>query len=322
MDYILAQMDHGSRWLWLLDELDSAADSRKVYGGVPTRTDFVGSQSTVAALVQHYATALEGKTYVCQGLSGSGKTTSALYLMHGDINIRPRRAIMIRASDSKDLATSFSSSLGAPDAARIIHRLLVRALVPKDKREPAARVALNSYYDWVVAKLRSAKCYSSGFETELRRIRMRSQHVRQTVFLRTNCVDLPLLIIDGLVESNENSDFVGALYEAVVESKITVLIFVKEETWANQLIKLNGGTQILPVDQVITNPRQDVRRPFTDIPQWTGMLWSLQDIEAFAEMENINDVDLHKGMTPQQVLDAHQMATRLQGEIQDGQDGS
>ena len=320
MDYILAQMDHGSRWLWLLDELDSAADSRKVYGGVPTRTDFVGSQSTVAALVHHYATALEGKTYVCQGLSGSGKTTSALYLMHGDINTRPRRAIMIRASDSKDLATSFSSSLGAPDAARIIHRLLVRALVPKDKREPATRVPLSSYYDWAAAKLRSAQCYSSGFETELRRIR--SQHVRQTVPLRTNCVDLPLLIIDGLVESKENSDFVGALYEAVVESKITVLVFVKEKTWANQLIKLNGGTQILPVNQVITNPRQDVRRPFTDIPQWTGMLWSLQDIKAFAEMENINDVDLHEGMTPQQVLDAHQMATRLQGEIQDGQDGS
>jgi hypothetical protein len=210
--------------------------------------------------------------------------------------------------------------LGAPDAARIVHRLLVRALVPKDKREPASRVPLSSYYDWAAAKLRSAPCYLSGFETELRRIR--SQHVRQTVPLRTNCVDLPLLIIDGLVESNENSDFVGALYEAVVESKITVLVFVKEKTWASQLIKSNGGTQILPVNQVITNPRQDVRRPFTDIPQWTGMLWSLQDIKAFAEMENINDVDLHEGMTPQQVLDAHQMATRLQGEIQDGQDGS
>ena len=107
-------------------------------------------------------------------------------------------------------------------------------------------------------------------------------------------MDLPLLIIDDLVESKENSDFVGALYEAVVESKITVLVFMQEKTWANQLIKLNDGTQILPVNQVIRNPRQDVRRPFTYIPQWTGMLWRLQDIEVFAEMENINDVYRHE----------------------------
>ena len=114
----------------------------------------------------------------------------------------------------------------------------------------------------------------------------------------------------------------GALYEAAVESKITVLIFVKEETWANQLVKLNGGTQILPVDQVILNPRQDVTSPFTDVPQWTGMRWRRQDIEAFAAMENINDVDIQEGMTPQQVLDAHRMARRSQGEIHYGQDGS
>ena len=97
-----------------------------MYGDVPTRTHFVGSQSTIAALVQHYVTALEGKTYICQGLSGCGKTTSALYLTHGDFNIRPRRAIMIRASDSKDLAASFSSSLGAPDAAPIISEIVWR----------------------------------------------------------------------------------------------------------------------------------------------------------------------------------------------------
>ena len=304
----------------MLDELDKAAESRKVYGVLPNRTDVVGSESTVVALVQHYATALAGKTYVCQGISGCGKTTSALYLIHGDINIRPRRAIMIRASDAKDLATSFSRSLGAPDAAPVIPRLLTRALIPENKREPPAKVALSSYYDWAAAKLRRTKCFSNSFETELMRIR--SQHLHRQIDLRTDSVDLPLLIIDGLVKSQENSDFVGALYEAVFESDITALILVKEDSWANELINLNGGTQILPVDQVIENPREDVTKPFTATPQWKGMVWTLQDIRAFAEMEGINDVVLREGMTPLQVLDAHRKAARSRDEIQDGQDGS
>ena len=151
MDYTLSKMDCGSRWLWLLDELDSAADSRKVYGQVPARTEYVDSQSTIRALVQHYETALEGTMYICQGLSGSGKTASALYLMHGDFNTGPRRAIMIRANNSTDLATSYSRSLGVENAAPIIHELLVRALVPKDEREPFARVPFSSYFDWAAA---------------------------------------------------------------------------------------------------------------------------------------------------------------------------
>lgn len=320
MDYVLAQMDRGSRWLWLLDELDTAAESRRVYGIVPSRTHVVDSESSVVALVQHYATALTGKTYICQGVSGSGKTTSALYLMHGDVNIRPRRAIMIRASDSMDLATSFSRSLGAPDAAPVIHRLLTRALIPKDKREPPAKVALSSYFDFAAAKLRRTKCFSGGFEAEL--LHMRHRHMQRPVGMRADAVGLPLLIIDGLVKSQDNSDFVGALYEAALESNITTLILVKEETWANELIKLNGGVQILPVDQVIENPREDVAKPFATAPQWKGMRWRLGDIQAFANMEGINDVALHEGMTPQQVLDVHEKVTRSQGNFLFGQDGS
>jgi len=305
----------------LLDELDNAADSRKVYGVVPSRKDVVGSESSVVALVEHYATALEGKTYVCQGRSGSGKTTSALYLMHGDVNVRPRRAIMIRASDSKDLATTFSRNLGAADAAPVIHQLLTRALVPKDKREPPTLVALSSYYDWAAAKLRRMKCGIGSFETEL--LRIRSQRLKRRVDVRSDTVNLPLLIIDGLVRSRENSDFVGALYEAVFEANITALILVKEDSWANELIQLNGGVQILPVDQVIENPREDVTEPFTTRPQWKGMVWRLQDIQAFAEMEGIHDVVLREGMTPLQVLDSHRKkGKRSQAEIEDGHDGS
>ena len=146
--------------------------------------------------------------------------------------------------------------------------------------------------------------------------------MRQTVPARTNCTDLPLLIIDDLAESQENLNFVGALYEAADESKATVLVFMKEETWANRLIQLNGGVKILPVNQVIRNPRQDVTSPFTVAPQWTGMRWTREDLEAFAEMENIHNVQIREGMTPQEVLDRHQIASRVQFHLQFGPDRS
>jgi hypothetical protein len=177
-------------------------------------------------------------------------------------------------------------------------------------------------YDIAAAKLRSMKCFLSGsFETEL--LHVTREDLRLSVDSRTDSVDLPLLIIDDLVMSQNNSDFVGALYEAVLESEITALILVKEDNWANELIKLNGGTQVLPVeDHVINNPREDVTKPFTATPQWKDMGWSLRDIQAFADMEGIHDVTLREGMTPQQVLDAHQIAVRSPTTIQSGQDGA
>ena len=108
--------------------------ARKVFGPLPGRTNVVASESTIVPLVEHYVTALPGKTYICCGDSGSGKTTAAMYLLHGDYNLRPRRGILIRAADSPDIATTFARSVHAPDAAPDIHALLVRALVPKELR--------------------------------------------------------------------------------------------------------------------------------------------------------------------------------------------
>ena len=132
---------------------------------------------------------------------------------------------MIQTIDSKDLATSFSRSLGAPYAAHIIQWLLARAFVPKDARGPPAKVGLR-INDFAAAKLRHTQCLSGRFETELLRTR---QDGRPSMDARIDSADPPLIIIDGLVKSQENSDFVGALYEAVYESNITALILVKDK---------------------------------------------------------------------------------------------
>jgi hypothetical protein len=57
---------------------------------------------------------------------------------------------------------------------------------------------------------------------------------------------LPLLVIDDLKRSPANSEFVGRLYKDVKNFGFSALILVKEKDWANELILLNGGTQILP----------------------------------------------------------------------------
>ena len=143
--------------------------------------------------------------------------------------------------------------------------------------------------------------------------------------VRANCSELPILIIDGLAKSLENQAFVGGLCEHVRDSNMSALILVKEETWADELIKVNGGVKILPVDQVVNNPRGDnVYRRFTDKSQWKSMVWGLDDIKAFAGMAGMGgiiDVTLRENMTPEQVLDLQERdQNNREVVLQSGQD--
>ena len=308
MDYLLSRLESGTRWLWLLEQLDEAASLRRVFGLVPARTQVVASQSCNIALINHYLTALPGKTYICCGKSGVGKTMAAMYLFHGDYKLRPHRGIMIRAGDSKDIARTFAESVYAPESSPEIHALLVAALMTKEQRSMFS--SKNSHKkSWhllanIQSALRGMKCFSQPFEVEL--LKMGGKRPLHCPRIRQRCQELPLLIIDGLSSSQANSDFVGRLYEEVKDRNVSALILVKEEDWANALIRLNGGIQILPVDQVISNPRgENLEEPFVEVPKWNHMVWRLGDIEEFAALENITDVHLHEGMTPQDVLDLH-----------------
>jgi hypothetical protein len=136
MEYWLSQLESGTRWLGLLQQLDEAAASRKVFGYVPGRTQVVASQSCNVALINHYMTALPGKTYICCGKSGVGKAMAAMYLLHGDHAHRPNRAIMIPGGDSLDVAATFSQSVftGRPK----LHRRSMRSFSPRvDDRRAA-----------------------------------------------------------------------------------------------------------------------------------------------------------------------------------------
>jgi hypothetical protein len=308
MDYALQRLENGTRWTWLLKDLDAAAESRQIFGGVPKTTTVVASKASIEAIWKLYATALEGKTYICAGLSGSGKTTAALYLLHGslDSSMRPKRAIMLRESDSKNIALSFCRNrFGADAAAPALHTLLVRALIPPDQREPvAAPRNVNEALELAKSFFLSRKCSAISFETEL--VKISNAEEMGSSRVRDDCSKLPLLIIDGLAPSEANREFVSSLYEVAFEAKVTVLIFVKDTNWADELCQINGGRHVVPVDQVINNPRgDDVGRRFTEKPQWNMMGWRLIDLQHFATMANIDDVELRDGMTPGEILDIH-----------------
>lgn len=267
MDYALAKIENGSKWTWLLERLDRAADDRQIFGDIPDRTRVVGSKVSIDALITLYRRALIGKTYICVGISGSGKTTAAHYLLHGDFSLRPKRGILIRADSYPNFEEDFARYLNADEAAPLLYLLLTRSLVPKDQREQTVKphglgAALNLLKSTVMSSIN--KCGSMSFETDLVQMCDGKPMRGKT---RPNCTDLPILILDGLVKSQANKNFVNKLYNQAYKARIMVLIMVKDPSWGTELITMNGGTHILPVDGVISNPRLSSGQPYTETPQ-------------------------------------------------------
>ena len=66
--------------------------------------------------------------------------------------------------------------------------------------------------------------------------------------------------------------------------------------------------KIFPVDGAIGYPRGDnVDSAFVEEPQWTGLTWSLPDLQMFANTLGPPDISakLRDGMTPEAVIDLH-----------------
>jgi hypothetical protein len=118
---------------------------------------------------------------------------------------------------------------------------------------------------------------------------------------------LPLLIIDDFPESIANRAFLSRLYINAHAERITVLVLTKDAGWGTRMVKINGGVKILPVDEVIRNPRRGSVEPFEKEPDWTGMGWSLEDLQKFAASlgEPHISEELRESMAPEAVQDLH-----------------
>ena len=309
MDYALQRLENGSRWLWLLKRLDEATASSEIFGQIPETSTVVASKTSIEAFWKLYVTAIAGKTYVCCGISGSGKTTAAFYLLHGnyDASQRPERAIMIRESDSTNVPlTVCQKHFGAPHAAPVLHSILIQALKPPEQRKIVPPRNLKESIE-VTKTFLARSCRTPSFETNL--VQISNAEEMGSSKVRHNCSALPLLIIDGLAPSEANRNFVSSLYEVAFDAKVAIFVIVKDEDFANDLCRINGGRHVLPADPLINNPRgENVGRRFTEVPDWNRMTWRLVDLQHFATLANISNVELVDGMTPGEVIDLQAQA--------------
>lgn len=291
MDWFMQNVEDAARWVSLYQRLEAAARARKKFGGVLPRKEIVFSKS-VRAFLRDRLTVLAGQTTVCYGVSGCGKTTAAEYLLRGNYANRPHRAIMIEAEGATNIAAKFSRKLAAPAAEDHIVNILCAAV-----RTPAE---VNRYSNslWGVAArwIQRANCLPPSVD----------EHddvlVAEPAWTGNNPKKIaPLIIIDDLARSEKNREFVAELYTEAHAAQVNVLILTKDKDWANDIIAINGGVKILPMEEVINNPRKRPDERFTEIPEWTGMYWDEADIKALVKMYQVGDIDFHGSMTPYQV---------------------
>jgi hypothetical protein len=211
--------------------------------------------ATINILVNHYAQAIPGKTYICYGASGCGKTMAAVHLLHGEYTDCPKRAIMVNAGGSKDFPTDFSRQQNAPNAACHLVNILCASLIFQEKKDASKAVGTKIMEIFSRFRRLAEGCVAPVDEEPSIHLHDTSQLIQvnrgRAFATRT---DLPILIIDDLRDSEANRDFVSSLYTRAHSTKISVLILTKDERWATKMKDINGGVKIVPVDGVIHNP--------------------------------------------------------------------
>ncbi|CAB9512929.1 expressed unknown protein [Seminavis robusta] len=309
MDYLASSSVQAAKWYWLVDKLSESAKKRALLDVEIDRTTLVASD-TINIFVNHYAQAIPGKTYICYGVSGCGKTVAAVHLLHGeDINFDcPKRAIMVNAGGSEDFPTDFALQQNAPNAASLLVNILCASLVFQEKKKDSRAAATKIWEMFSHLRRLAEGCVTPAAEEPSIRLHDTAQLAQVTRGRQiATRADLPILIIDDLPESKANRGFVSGLYTRAHAMKISVLILTKDERWATKMKDINGGVKVLPVDGAINNPRGDSVEPFVQDPQWTGMTWRLPDLRVFAETLGPPDIstELMDGMTPEAVVDLH-----------------
>ena len=214
---------------------------------------------------------------------------------------------MIRESDSTNVPLTFCQKhFGAPDAAPVLHSILIQALKPPEQRKIVPPRNLKERIELTKTFL-ARSCRTPSFETNL--VHISNAEEMGSSKVRHNCSELPLLIIDGLAPSEANRNFVSSLYEVAFDAKVAIFVIVKDEDFANDLCRNNGGRHVLPADPLINNPRgENVGRRFTEVPDWNRMTWRLVDLQHFATLANISNVEIVDGMTPGEVIDLQAQA--------------
>jgi hypothetical protein len=191
----------------------------------------------------------------------SGKNLAAEYILHGDHEFRPQRALKLSAVGTDDFAKEFGEQyLGGPENGALTAKVLVNTLTSTG--QGIATDEQKSFNEKDAIKL------VAGKHTLVEKLPITFRHP-------------PLLVIDDFnVDSTANKNFARKLYTLAASAKIIVFILTINDEWATKLVKLNGGTKIVPLHGNIDN-LWDMETPFTDDPYWNSLQWEvtcLQDL--------------------------------------------
>jgi hypothetical protein len=96
---------------------------------------------------------------------------------------------------------------------------------------------------------------------------------------------------DFNLQTEENINFVDTLYTAANNRGVKVFIFTKNNEWAATMIKINGGSKIVPLKENVDNPWDGVKR-FTEDPQWNDLKWTVDSLKDFVRLGNRVDNSL------------------------------
>jgi hypothetical protein len=265
-------LDFGKQELYISALQELAAKLTIVDGGEKNEVsdsseEIVVCSPQIRALMeayQFYGSGVDGIVVVACSPQDSGKSLAAEYILHGDHEFRPQRALKLSAVGMDDFVKEFSEQyLGRPENGALTAEVLVNAL--KSTGQGIVRKAAGKTTPVLFAmdkqsfNEKDAIKLVSGKHTFVQNLPITFRHP-------------PLLVIDDFdVDSTANENFVRKLYTLAASAKIIVFILTTNDEWATKLVKLYGGTKIVPLYGNIDN-LWDVSTPFTArVPVLTGI---------------------------------------------------
>jgi len=160
---------------------------------------------------QFYGSGVDGIVVVACSPQDSGKSLAAEYIMHGDHEFRPRRALKVSAVGTDDFAKDFGEQyLGGPEYGALTAKVLVNAL--KTTGQGIVRKAADEQKS---CNEKDAIKLVAGKHTYVQNLPIKFRHT-------------PLLVIDDFnVDSTANENFTRKLYTMAASAKIVVFILTK-----------------------------------------------------------------------------------------------
>eukprot|EP00978_Attheya_sp_CCMP212_P007522 scaffold17426_cov58-Attheya_sp.AAC.2 len=225
--------------------------------------------------------------------SGSGKTVAAEFLMFGDHIWRPERAILIQCTGMTDFAgAQFTESFGTQqEAVQTMATLLVEALLPAKDKVTVVLDLMQNILNFM-QKLKDMHCVNPSY---LKTWAAEDEWIKRWL-ARRSLIEQKIMSIYHF-SKDANITFVDKLYSAAHDKGVKVFIFMKNNEWAANMIKINRGEKIVPLEENVDNSWDGIET-FVEAPKWNCLNWtneSLVEVGRLRKYQVDNSIDFGNG---------------------------